>query len=873
MNLHCKTIILFLLVFTFGHVDIYAQRDSSVQIAGKVLDAKNSLPIPNVIILLYSGENEQDGKLIGYTTSNSDGIFSIETNDKPTFVIAKLVGYKDYSFFLKDSEEQITISLEENIENLPEVTIVAPPIRQSGDTITYRASTFITPNTYSAEDLMKRLPGITVDSNGTIEYLGESIQGVYIEGLDLVSKSYQTATRIIKAEDISAIDVMERFQPKSVLKGLKEGEGAMINIRLKDSAKLKPSGEVTIGAGTKNEENEVHQLGGNLLLVNNKTQMIGSIAWDRTASDLIGSHISQASIPSTSALDLVENRATSQGDKNYRLSDNLLTTTLNQIFVLKDNHTAKYNVNYNHQNFSTSSGSNSRLANGNSFVSYNQSKYNTSTTRLATLYANITNNSSNRYFENTSKLEGTISSNISDISRNNMPIQERVSLGEIRFENTTDLIRKEGSRLFSISGDIIYRKLPKATNEVPSGEYFYYQRISGQEFSAKTMFSYGWGLGDYLSVFGNIDFQGHLQEAEVSFENDQPESMVKGGKIFITTSPTLDYNKSNFRWKVSFPIEFLYYNYRYLDYADISRYSNSNKVRLGGVLNMSYRPTPQWYMSWNSRYSNTDNSTLSDYMLVSIHTSFENIITRKVLLHPVRKAMSTMFSVEYKNPIKGFFARINGLGMRTISNVITDSSLHNTTKEGNMSRGEHKRTMYSGQLFLSKFLTDFKSVISFSTDYNYSDNPILISGRRSEVNMHSLASTIELNSAPCHWLDLSSRISWSQSVNVSEFGKTKINEWRLFGSVIIGLGEKFNIGIQNKTNIVTHLESNYKYPVFSLLDAFATYRYKRYRVEVRCNNLLNNEALFIYRSIDADQHHSYSMLRPRQIVVSAFIKY
>ena len=93
--------------------------------------------------------------------------------------------------------------------DLQEVEVKAKKIRQSGDTVTYNASSYIKKEDKVLEDLLRKMPGISVSSDGQISYNGKWISDFYIEGSDLLGGRYTIATTNINADDIATVQVME----------------------------------------------------------------------------------------------------------------------------------------------------------------------------------------------------------------------------------------------------------------------------------------------------------------------------------------------------------------------------------------------------------------------------------------------------------------------------------------------------------------------------------------------------------------------------------------------------------------------------------------------------------------------------------------
>lgn len=138
----------------------------------------------------------------------------------------------------------------QTIHYLQEVFVDAPIVYQKGDTLVYRAEALTAKTDRVLEDILKRIPGVTVESNGSIKYNGKPINNFYIEGLDLLSSRYSLATQHIRPEDIKNIEVLENHQHVKLLKGVEFSDRAAINIRLKKNRLSHPIGYAQAGIGT-----------------------------------------------------------------------------------------------------------------------------------------------------------------------------------------------------------------------------------------------------------------------------------------------------------------------------------------------------------------------------------------------------------------------------------------------------------------------------------------------------------------------------------------------------------------------------------------------------------------------------------------------
>ncbi|MDE5573476.1 MAG: hypothetical protein K2I94_06975, partial [Muribaculaceae bacterium] len=179
-----------------------------------------------------------DGKSKKFTTSKIDGDFTMSL---PSITDCRLevsmMSFAKKIIPLDSVSFPITIYLEPGTTLLKEVTVKADRIREQGDTITYNVGTFAQQQDRSIGDVLKRMPGISVESSGKIQYQGEDINKFYIEGSDLLGGKYGIATNGINHEDVGAVEVMENHQPMQVLAGISFSDKAAINLKLKNKSK------------------------------------------------------------------------------------------------------------------------------------------------------------------------------------------------------------------------------------------------------------------------------------------------------------------------------------------------------------------------------------------------------------------------------------------------------------------------------------------------------------------------------------------------------------------------------------------------------------------------------------------------------------
>ena len=242
--------IICILSFLLMTCSAFAQKE----VTGRLTDKQTGEALVGANVMVKNAE----GKLVKFATTRDDGTFLIKLSawSKGMTIHVSMVGMKTYTAPLTEEMTKLDIRMEEDTQELKEVIVKAGRIRENGDTITYRVSGFAQKQDRSIGDVLQRMPGIDVASNGKIQYQGVDINKFYIEGSDLLGGKYGIATNGISHDAIGAVEVLENHQPMQVLSGLSFSDQAAINLKLKDKAKATWLLNGHIGGGWSNQPKE-----------------------------------------------------------------------------------------------------------------------------------------------------------------------------------------------------------------------------------------------------------------------------------------------------------------------------------------------------------------------------------------------------------------------------------------------------------------------------------------------------------------------------------------------------------------------------------------------------------------------------------------
>ena len=202
----------------------FAQGSFSVKL--RLLDSKTSEPVSFATVSLTVKGQDTAAK---YVLTDIDGNAEIVKVKKGTYVLkAELMGYVTHTqeFSLVKNLELGDVKMDEDVKVLDaaSVTAVGNPIVVKKDTIEYTASSFKTSDNDMLEALLKKLPGVEVEADGTITANGETIKKITIDGKTFFLDDPSLASKNIPAKLIEKVKVVERKSEQARFTGIDDGE-------------------------------------------------------------------------------------------------------------------------------------------------------------------------------------------------------------------------------------------------------------------------------------------------------------------------------------------------------------------------------------------------------------------------------------------------------------------------------------------------------------------------------------------------------------------------------------------------------------------------------------------------------------------------
>ena len=252
-----KKILFVLALALFSSYFTFSQQ---VVLKGTVIDTTEKKNLTNSVVSIL---RKSDSLLLAFT--RSDGLGNFKLKQLPAGKYLLMVTHPTYADFLEDVElsdslqaNPMKVMMTTKSQLLQEVIIRQQlgAIRFKKDTIEYVADSFRVQPNANVEDLLKKLPGLTVNSKGEITAQGEKVEKVLVDGEEFFGDDPTMATKNIRADAVDKVQVLDKKSDQATFTGIDDGQKTKtINLKLKEDKKNGYFGKVSLAGGLKDNYN------------------------------------------------------------------------------------------------------------------------------------------------------------------------------------------------------------------------------------------------------------------------------------------------------------------------------------------------------------------------------------------------------------------------------------------------------------------------------------------------------------------------------------------------------------------------------------------------------------------------------------------
>lgn len=222
-------------------------------VTGQVLDTlKQGVPSATVMLL-----QAKDSSLVNFAATDARGVFEMRNVSKGNYQVkVTFVGMTPIVRTITTGTESTIdvgrLMLEPLNKQLDDLVIVGEkaPVTVKRDAIEFNAGSFKTKANANVEDLLKKLPGVEVDTDGTVKAQGEQVQRVTVDGREFFGRDPKLATRNLPADAVDKVQVFDKKSDQAVFTGIDDGQREKtINLELKEEKRHGAFGNLMAGAG------------------------------------------------------------------------------------------------------------------------------------------------------------------------------------------------------------------------------------------------------------------------------------------------------------------------------------------------------------------------------------------------------------------------------------------------------------------------------------------------------------------------------------------------------------------------------------------------------------------------------------------------
>lgn len=225
-------------------------------IKGKVISSEDGLSVIGAKVMLNASDSAKLTQAGRVVLTMVDGTFTIRSREKKSDITIEMMGFNRYFKEIEPGQTTVdlgTITLKPEALTIDAAVIVgqAKIARVVGDTVQYTAASFKTNPDATAEDLLKKMPGVTTESDGTVSSQGEKITKVYVNGKEFFDNDPSLALKSLPSDAVESVQIFDSQTDAAKFSGMDDGERIKtVNIVTKQSVLNSMFGRAWVGYGT-----------------------------------------------------------------------------------------------------------------------------------------------------------------------------------------------------------------------------------------------------------------------------------------------------------------------------------------------------------------------------------------------------------------------------------------------------------------------------------------------------------------------------------------------------------------------------------------------------------------------------------------------
>ncbi|WMN06478.1 carboxypeptidase-like regulatory domain-containing protein [Marivirga arenosa] len=867
----CLAILFFL--FNLGLCNAYAQ----FKIFGKVKNSKEELLIGASVVL-----KNNSAKILDFSISDKDGKYQLSINEKDSLIIeVSYIGYKKIkkSIFV-DASRELNFEMTEDVVELDEVKLKAPPIIDFGDTINYSVNAFKSQQDRVIADVLRKLPGISVDGDGRVSYMGEPIEKYYIDGLDLLEGRYNLANNNLPAGAVTDVQILENHQPIRIYDSLVFSNKTSLNIKLNKNVTITGSGKLGGGFSPGLWEANISPM-----LFNKKQQLIASFQSNNTGNNLERELQSfRSSNFNFGRKDyLLEVQSINQPPFNEKfwLDNQSHLGSINYLRKVNEKWQIKGNINYLDAGKVLNGSTETQIFIPNDSIQLSEIKRNEINSNVIKGELFLEKNIIDSYYKQSISINSTLDNkvgalNLSNQSDFNQDIDQshfwaqneilaikKIFNSLITFKSSSNYIRN--NELLSITPPVFSNAIGNTGNAI--------QHLNKNILDTQNKISMSKKFGRVL-VNPEMGFNLLSEDliSEINPENEGSSDSLRSNDLsLINLSPYLNI-KSEYaykKWIATFNLPLFYRNFWMKDNGMATQENNFTRLNLEPEFNAHYKVNNFWKANFNAEIKNefgNVNRIHNGYIL----RSYRNLLRFETPLEEIQ-SKSIGGNIQYRNPIKAFFWTLRykyGLMTSNIQESYSYSqqgaSIVNTVEE------EINSTRQMLSMDISKYFNVIKTTFFVNSTAMQMLSPRILNGSLSDIENKNFNYSLGARGVVTSFIEYD--YAFRQDFLSNEINEVGVNFLRrdkheLLLDFSLNDSQYFGVQFQANNNFISGENTGFN----QFLNLSYNYIFSKLGLDLTldCRNLMNNQD---YISVFADANNyvlNQFQMRPRQFLLTA----
>ena len=867
---------LIILAFVFLSLEGYGQ----VTISGKLTDVSGKPVASASVVINKSGTDE----LLAYDITDYQGRFNITFSVKAENVELQIrnMGYVTIIKTIPNKNEAYNFELTEHPTELEEVIVEATSITRKGDTLNYSVNAFVKEQDRTIADVLKRMPGIEVLSDGKILYQGKPINKYYIEGLDLLEGKYNLANENLPYREVSKVQILENHQPIRILDSLVYSDKAALNIKLKNEYTF--TGQAELGSGI---SPLLWDANFTPLLFTRKQQMLVSYQANNTGDD-VSSQLKTLTIE-----DLLEQFEISTEKQDWLsiqqlkkpnfpeerwLDNNIHLLTANYLHKLKKDYELRVNTSYLNDYQQQNGFTNTLFFTTTDTIPLLEEKRNQ--LYFNSLETNLTlqKNTKKNYLKNSLQFQGFWESQRGNIQINDAPLSQDLSNRYFNLSNKFKTIFSLGNQLATLNSYIGFNQTPQTlkvnpgqfedllNNGNPYEEVF--QEVDLQTFYTNNALSLtkGWKRFSFSPKVGfqfenqNLDSQITTSGSELSPYGFSNNLEWRRSKIYFDFKS--QYKKEKWRVELTTPLNFHSYQ---IEDQPLQESENLNRLTFDPRLSVVYDASAFW--KFNTSISlNNQFGTINQLHYAYILQNYRSIQRINTPL-PQTFNQNLTAGVSYRNPIKSIFWNVIYTQSKSENNLLYQTQiLENGAKELQAIKQENDRQNHNISTRLSKYFSKLNTNATINVNFGLQEFQQILNSEITDIETENFGIGWNLDTDFTDWFNTEYKANWTFSKNTiqDQANNTIIQQTHLLNFNFYPIqNQYFSVKTEYiENNLFTKNNENF----FADLVYRYTFKKKNIDFELQWSNIFNTQN---YRTVNINEFsyvETNFMLRPRQVL-------